>query len=224
MPFIIPEVILVPVEPPATIECNGRDGGSFLWKGHDFAITLPPDCADETVTISLKAYLPVNTQGSCIVSTVFAVTTNIKKFKKPIKIRFPHWITTKSKEDNEKLCFLIIHTKYLEFKTGYFEFGGSFGSIEVDHFCLFCACWGNISSTFICLTSALHQFGSHQIAGSTQLPSGSITPSKTNLNKLSMPEKKYLDLLILPDCHKERMEWNGIYCVILDCSSYLQVK
>ena len=53
---IMQQVFLIPVESSETIRCSGKDGGSFLWKRHEFMIILPPDCADEIVTINIKAY------------------------------------------------------------------------------------------------------------------------------------------------------------------------
>ena len=225
MSLIVPQVFLIPVEPSEKIECSGKYGGSFLWKGHDFMVTLPPDCADEMITINLKAYLPASTQDSSIniVSAMFDVTTNIKRFKKLVTIRFPHWINVISEEDKEKLSFLISHANSSEFVKGHFEVGESFGSIEVDHFCIFCACMGNFATTLTWLTSGFSQFASHQVAVKTQSPNVSIIPSSTYLNCYNT-DKRYLDLLILPDRHNKMKMWNGIYCIVLDSCTYLQVR
>ena len=175
------QVFLIPVEPSEAIQCSGKYGGSFLWKGHGFMLIIPPDCADQVVNISIKVYLPVSTQGSSIVSPVFDVTTNIEKFKKPLTIRFPHWVNIISEEDKEKLSFLISDTNSSEakFVKGCFEIGGSFGSIQVDHFCIFCACLGNLSPSFTYLTSAISHYGSHYIT-STQSPTISTQPNLTS--------------------------------------------
>ena len=223
MPLTVPQVFLIPVEPSEKIQCSGKYGGSFLWKGHDFMITLPPDCADEMITIDIKAYLPPSTQESSFVSTVFDVTTNIKRFKKLVTIRFPHWINIKSEEDKENLHILIIHANSSEFMKGHFEVGESFGSVEVEHFCIFCACLGNFTTSLTRLTSAFSQFGYHQVAAITQQNVSSITPSNTGLSR-QLSEKRYLDLLILPYHRKEEKEWNGMYFITLDCYTYLRVR
>ena len=126
---------LIPVGHSETIECDGKCGGSYLWKGHDFAIMLPPCCADEKVKITLQAYLPSATQAHCLVSAAFDINSSVKKFKKPIRVRFPHWVNIESEKDKESLHFLICHMDSCEVKTGYFEVGTSFGYIELLEFC-----------------------------------------------------------------------------------------
>ena len=137
------------------------------------------------------------------------MTSNIKKFKKPVTICFPHWVNIVSEEDKEKMFFLIsdINSSETNFMKGCFEIAGSFGSIKIDHFCLISICIGNFIINFITsLISAIFQFFSH-ITSPTQLP----------------VMKSYLDLLILPDCHNEMEAWNGIYCITLNSFTYVQV-
>ena len=117
----VAKMFLIPVGSSEKIECNGRCGGSYLWEGHDFAVLLPPGCADENFTINLQAYLPSSTQEHCLVSAVFDVTTNIEKFKKPITVRFPHCIKIRSEKDKEKLRFVIFHGDSYEFKKGHLK-------------------------------------------------------------------------------------------------------
>ena len=134
------EINLIPVG-HSELNCDGRIGGSYLWKGHDFGITLPPDCADGTVNIALKAYLPCSTQEHCLASAVFGITTNVKQFNKPITLSFPHWVNIKSEKDKKKLQFLVFLSNSYGIidgvpigitQEGSFEVGKSFGSTEVS--------------------------------------------------------------------------------------------
>ena len=219
---------LIQVGHSEKVKCNGKHGGSYLWKGHDFILTLPPDCADGTVAITLKSYLPSSTQEHCLVSAVFDVTTNIEKFKKPVTIRFPHCANIISEKDKEKLCFLILHKKGLtyEFKKGYFETEKPFGSIEVTEFCKL-----SIFLRYFMLP-ILFRLGpltwlipglSHSqnvIETPSNLGEGCISEASTE--KISI---KYLDLLILPKLHNEIRDWHGTYCIIRDSiPTYWQVN
>ena len=47
-------------------------------EGHDFSLTLPPDCANGKVNIVLDAYLPSSTGVHCLVSAVFVVKPNVQ--------------------------------------------------------------------------------------------------------------------------------------------------
>ena len=214
---------LIQVGQSENVKCDGKLGGSYLWKGHDFLIILPPDCADGTVVITLKSYLPSSTQEQCVVSALFDVTTNIKKFKKPVTIRFPHCVNIKSEKDKEKLWFLILHDdESYEIKKGYFEVEKPFGSIELTEFCILC----NIlpSPISVCLGPLIwyiHGLRQSQNIIGTPLNLEEGQSSETSTKKITI---KYLDLLILPEDHKEIKNWHGTYCIIRDSPTYWQVN
>ena len=201
------------------IDCDGKYGGSYLWKGHDFAIELPPGCADDTVTITLEASLPSSTQEHCLLSAVFDVTTNVETLKKPVTVHVPHCVNIKSEQDKERLCFLILHKDSRELEKGNFEIGKSFGSVELtkfskvtilDYFLLpFSTCLAPLSS-FITTNSV-----------ESQAVMKEKHTSGANVKKIN---KRYLDLLILPESHSEMNNWHGTYCVIQDIPTYWQVK
>ena len=244
----IPSTItLIPVGDSEKVDCNGKFGGSYLWEGHDFTIMLPPDCADGNVNITLEAYLPSSTQEHGLVSAVFNITTNIKRFKKPITIRFPHWVNVKSGQDHKTLHFLICHNDSCEIKTGYFENEKTFGSIDLSEFCFICI--GDLATAgkvFLTAVKDLATAGTDLVtAGFTfiktyyQSSTPQITPSSPSQNVITVTtlsnleeglittesttktsDKKYLDLLVLPEDHHEK--W-GIYCIVLDNPTYLQV-
>ena len=175
---------------------------------------MPPGCANGTVTITLKAYLPISTQENCLVSAVFNVITNIKTFEKPVTIRFPHCAAIKSKKDKEKLHFLILHNESYEFKKGYFE--NSFGSIELTEFCKISI--GYMISLFsICITPLTTWFTSQS---KKFIHISSRLEEEPNKEKIV---KRYLDLLILPKSYNEMHHWHGTYCIIQDISTFLQV-
>ena len=110
------KVFLFSVGQSAKVQCDGKHGGSYLWKDHDFKIILPPGCTDETITMTLEAYLPSSTQKNSLVSAVFNAHTNVRTFKKLVTICFPHCAVIKSEEDKENLFFLILHNESYEFK------------------------------------------------------------------------------------------------------------
>ena len=101
------EVSFIPVGKPEKLLCNGKDGGSYLWKRHGFEIILPPGCANGPINVTLEAYLPSGTKEHEIVSAVFGVNASIPEFKKPVTLRFPHCVNIKSEEDTKKLRFLL---------------------------------------------------------------------------------------------------------------------
>ena len=221
------KVFLVPVGDLAEIECNGKCGGSFLWEGHDFAIILPPDCADGTVTVTLKAYLPSSTQKHGFVSAVFGITTNIKKFKKPITIRFPHCVNIESKRDKENLQFVILHNDSCEFRNGYFEIGEKYGSIVVTNFCKL----GIIDTIYNYTISSLSSFTSRLFTSGSS-PSHNATIILLNMedghsnvmsDEAESNNRKYLELLILPEFHNKASNWNGSYCIVQDIHTFVQV-
>ena len=198
-----------------------------MWEGHDFTITLPPDCADERVNITLEAYLPSSTQEHGLVSAVFNITTNIKRFKKPITIRFPHWVNVKSGQDNNTLHFLICHNDSCEIKNGYFENEESFGSINLSEFCLICICKDLVTAGFTFIKSYF-QSSTPQITPSSPSQNVVTVTTLSNLEEAIITtesttkasNKKYLDLLVLPEDGNEK--WR-MYCITLDNPTYLQV-
>ena len=226
----VAKMFLIPVGSSEKIECDGRCGGSYLWEGHNFAVLLPPGCADENFTINLQAYLPSSTQEHCLVSAVFDVTTNIEKFKKPITVRFPHCIKIRSEKDKEKLRFVIFHGDSYEFKKGHFETGESFGSIEIEKFSKLSI--SEITGTiFTYLTSPL-QFWITSLNSTHSLPQphnvamieSSLKEGYTSEINAERNTKIYVDFLILPKCHEEKIDWHGIYCIAQDIPTYWQVN
>ena len=214
--------------------CNEKYGGFFLWKGHNFEVLLPPDCADNAVSITLSAYLPSCTQNHCLASAVFKISTNVEVFKKPITVRFPHWVNIKSEKDIEKLGFLIFRKRYhniqvpqnylCEVQKGFFEVGESFGSVEVSEVCLICI-YKRITAAHFAFAEnecfKLHTddaiLRTFQAAFVTQEP---LVNLEEGFAIEATAENQYLDLLILPKGHTEK--W-GVYCITLDNPTYLQV-
>ena len=220
------KIVLIPAG-DTVIQCDGKSGGSYLWKGHNFGITLPPDCADGTVNITLLAHLPSSTQDHCLVSAVFEITTNVKQFKKPITLSFPHWVNIKSETDKEKLHFLVFQRRSsygisYGFQEGSFEVGESLGSIEVLEAVLLISICKKITAARFTFSKA--DFCTDQILKSCK--TGFETPQAlVNFEEDEATgeaiENKYLDLLVLPaECHDEK--W-GMYCIALDNPTYLQV-
>ena len=211
------------------IQCDGRRGGSYLWKGHNFEITLPPDCADGTVTISLKAYMPCSTQNHCLASAVFKIITSVTKFKKPMTLRFPHWVNIKSETDKEKLHFLVgrLDPSYgvsCELQKGSFEVEESLGSTEVSKVVLLISICKKFAAASFAFSEAEY-FHTDQILGSCQKVTSQVLVNfeegYTTEATCEAIENKYLDLLILPaEGHYEK--W-GMYCIALDNPTYLQV-
>ena len=210
----ITDVVLIPVGNSVKIQCDGKRGGSYQWKGHDFTMTLPPDCANGTVTITLEAYLPSST---CLASAVFDVRTN-KKLKKPVSISFPHWVNIISETDKEKLCFLIFHNDICEVQKGSFEVGQQFGSIEVSEFHLisigkdFAMTHFNVIKAKFDDNNQLFQPQIYSIK-SINLEEGLITKSNNEAT-----ENNYIDLLFSPERPDEN--WR-IYCIAIDNPTYI---
>ena len=210
------EVSFIPVGNSEDIECDGKRGGSYLWKRHDFAIILPPDCADGTVNVTVQAYLPISTKEHPIVSAVFEITTNIEKFKKPVTLRFPHCVNVRSEDDKEKLSFLLLHNdSSYKFKKGCFEIGESMGSTELTNFCKVCIFGYTISPFSSCLDSTICLVVSGLKCLIESLENIEGEPEKI--------DKSCLDLLILPKSHTEIGDWHGTYCIVWDVPTYLQV-
>ena len=204
---------MIPVGKSKDIECDGKSGGSYLWKRHGFAIILPPKCADGTVNVTIQAYLPVSTQEHPVVSAVFDITTNIMEFKKPVTLRFPHCVNVKSKDDKEKLSFLLLYNDSYKFERGSFEIGETVGSTELTKFCKVCI-FGYTMSPF-----------SSCFASTTFLVVTGLKFIIESLEKITEEiDKSCLDLLILPKSHTEIRDWYGTYCIIWDIPTYLQVN
>ena len=222
-------IILIPVG-QSDIQCDGKSGGSYLWKGHDFGITLPPDCADGTVTITLKAYLPCSTQNHCLASAVFQIITNVEEFKKPIKLSLSHWvnINIKSETDKEKLQFLVFKSNPYGILQGStqesFEVGESFASIEVSQVLLISVCKKIVAARFAFSIAKDFQFHTDQILISTPTNYEALIISEERYTTEATgkaAENEYLDLLVLPAEGRDE-KW-GIYCIALNNPTYLQV-
>ena len=197
------------------IDCDAKYGGSYQWKGHDFTIMLPPGFADETVTVTLGAYLLSSTQEHCLLSAVFDVTTSIQTFKEPVTVHIPHCANITCEEDKERLRFLILDKDSHEFKKGYFEIGKSFGSIELTKCCKLTIVDYIFFPFSSCLRSVFPQLLPVIDEYLTQ------SSGKANVRKIN---KKYLDVLILPKSLDEISMWYGMYFVIQDISTYWEVK
>ena len=221
------EIALIPVGDSQEIPCDGKCGGSYHWKGHDFTITLPPDCANGMVTITLEAYLPVSRQDHCFVSAVFAVYANTKMLKKPVSIQFPHWVNIKSETDKEKLYFLITRDNHIshEVQKGSFEIGKPSGSIEIkiSEICHVFIC-KKFPITFYTFVKAGRSSQSGQLM---KIHSHNGTPILLDVEERSTTiamneaaEYNYLDMLLLPEYHDRK--W-GLYCIAIDNPTYLQV-
>lgn len=221
------KVFLVPVGDSAEIECDGKNGGSYLWEEHNFAIILPPDCADETVTVTLRAYLPSSALKHGFVSAVFGIITNIKKFKKPITIRFPHCVSVKSKHDKENLQFIILHNNSYEFRNGYFEIGEIYGSIDLTSFSkLSIHAVANTVYSYTILPLSNYISSLISASGLFQSHNTTITPSNMedgHSNEAESKNRKYLELLILPKSYNEVSNWIGIYCIVQDIDTFVKV-
>ena len=225
----ITQIVLIPVGQQEKIECNGKSGGIFQWKGHDFSITLPPDCANGKVNIFLDAYLPSSMGAHCLVSPVFVVNPNVK-FKKPITISFPHWINVKSEKDKESLNFLVFrnnNNNLGEIKQGSFEIGESFGSTKISEFCLISITKDFATSSLCsmkaqcCLLDNSRDKGSFQIHIVTRILLNTEQRLTTEASS-EITEKNYVDILVLPECHHDE-RWR-IYCIAIDNPTYLQVN
>ena len=178
---------------------------------------MPPGCADETVTVTLEAYLPSSTQEHCILSAVFDVTTSVETLKKPVTLHIPHCVNIKSEEDKERLRFLILHKDSHEFKKGYFKIGKSFGSVELDKFSK-----AMIVDIFSPCLDQVYFFVTSFLKASTDVKLKEEYTGEASVKEIS---KRYLDLLILPKSAKEICEtWHGKYCIIQDIPTYWQVS
>ena len=223
-PATMTQIILVPIGHKEEIKCDGKYGGSYHWKGHDFKIKLPPDCSDEIVTFTLESYLPNVTQEHRLVSAVFDITSNVNKFKKPVTISFPHWVHVKSTSTNN-FHFLVCHNNSYEMMKGCFEGEKSLGSIKLSKPCLLCICKGLITAGFSYVKSCF-QLHTHQITTSIQSQSVIAMPSSleekvtADTNSETPAIKQYLDVLIVP-AHPNH-NWR-IYCIAVDNPTYLQV-
>ena len=213
VPPTMTKVFLIPVGPSGEVQCDGKCGGFYQWEVHDFTIILPPDCADGRVTFTIEAYLPSSSQDHCIVSAVFKINTKINSFKKPITIRFPHWVNVESEKERQRLHLLICHQNSCDIEKGYFEVGKQFGSVKISKF----------SPIFVCIAHSLTIIKAYiysLIAGSTQpqnitmmLEEGPTTETTTKADN-----NDYLDLLILP----LNKDWRK-YCIIKNNATYCQV-
>ena len=212
---------LIAVGPSEKIDCDGKYGGSYLWKGHDFAIVLPPDCADDTVTITLEASLPSSTQEHCLLSAVFDVTTNVETLKKPVTVHVPHCVNIKSEQDIERLYFLILHKDSHELKKGCFEIGKPFGSVELTKFSKITILDYVLLPFSLALLSSFFTTNLAELQAVTNVDLKEKHTSGANIKKI---DKRYLDLLILPKSHSEMNNWHGTYCVIQDIPTYWQVN
>ena len=217
VPSGIADVSFIQVGHPEKITCDGKCGGSYQWKGHDFRIMLPPGCADETVTVILDALLPSSTQEDCLISAVFNVTTNVETFKKSVTVHIPHCANIKSEEDKDRLNFLVVHKNSHELKKGHFEVGKSYGSIELKKFSML-AIVDELLSVRDLLSSFI-QSGLAKPQAATDVKLKERHTSGANHKKIT---RRYLDLLILPKSNDEK--WFGKYCIIQDISTYWQVN
>ena len=223
VPLAVANAGLIAIGHSEKVDCDGEYGGSYQWKGHDFTMMLPPGCADETVTITLQAYLPSSTQEHGLLSAVFDVTTSIETFKKPVTVTIPHCVNIKSEEDKERLYFLILHKHSHEFKKGYFEIGKLFGSVELTKFSKFAI----FDYLLLPFSSCLAPLASFIMPGLTEsqavidVNSKLVHKSGTNVKKI---DERYLDLLILPKSHSEMSNWHGTYCIIQNIPTYWQVN
>ena len=207
------KVFLIPVGPSGKVECDGKCGGVYQWEGHDFTIILPPDCADGTVTFTIEAYLPSSTRKHCVVSAVFKINTNIKNFKKPVTIHFPHWVNVKSEKEIQKLNLLICHKDTCDVEKGYFEVGKQFGSVKISKFSPILVCISNSLTIIKAYIDSLIAEPTQPQNITMTLEEGPTTEATTKVDN-----NDYLDMLILP----LNKEWRK-YCIIKNNATYCQV-
>ena len=205
------KMVLIPVGESEKRQCDGKYGGSYHWKGHDFTIKFPPDCANGMVTITLKVYLPISTQDHCFVSAVFDICASTK-IKTPVSIQFPHWVNIKSKAVKEELYFLIIHTHdhhiFYDDPKGSFEIGEPSGSIEIEI--------SKVYQVFICkkFPKAYYTFVEAGLSFQSELMrillhnpiritlGGEERCTTTAISEAA--EYNYLDMLLLPEHHDRK--------------------
>ena len=217
------KIVLIPVG-NLDVQCDGKSGGLYLWDGHGFRIMLPPDCADGTVNVSLIAYLPSSTEKHCLASAVFEIITDVKQFKKPITLSFPHWVDIKSETDKEKLHFLVFQSSSYGISCGYqkgsfkVSNGESVGSIEVSEGVLLISICKKFAAASFAFSEAEH-FHTDQILKSSQKVTSQVL---VNFDTGEATKNKYLDLLVLP-AEGLDAKW-GMYCIALDNPTYLQVR
>ena len=172
---------------------------------------LPPGCADGTVNVSIQACLPSSTQEHPFVSAVFEITADTPNFKKPVTLRFPHCVNVKSKEDKEKLNFLLVRDGSYKLTSEYCEVTESVMSIKLTNLCkvYIGGCFASLSPISLSLV----------VPGSKL----EINPRSPG-NEQGNFNKSCLDILILPKSHTEKGDWLGTYCIVWDIPTYLQVN
>ena len=200
---------MIPVGKSVEQNCDGKRGGSYLWKTHGFAMMLPPDCADGTVNVSIEAYLPSSTKEHPFVSAVFGINASIENFKKTVTLRFPHCVRIKSKRDKEKLSILHLHNNSFQPKSECFEVGESVISIKLTNLCkvYIGGCFASFSPISL-------------VAPDLKLDIDLKLPE----NRQEKIDKSCLDILVLPKSHTEKRDWLGTYSIIWDIPTYLQVN
>ena len=232
------EIHMIPVGSSAKLKYSGTDGGTFHWKPHDLTLTLPSGCADETVIIEMTASVP--DKSDLFVSAVFDIGCNVKKFRKPVTVSFPHCVRIKSFGNKSRMHFFTHNLGMVTFLKGKFEVGSSLGSIEVTELStlgiifanrledlLLKATQGtekNNFSVFVALQAMTNFSVCKPLMYKSTLHFGEPIEDYLKCHPIRPYPKRYYDVLLLPTCRHQEIKWIGYYCIVPFGKSYLTVK
>jgi len=228
------EIHMIPVGHSAKLEFSGTDGGEFHWKPHDLTLTLPSNCADETVMIEITASVP--NKSDLFVSAVFNISCNVKKFKKPVTISFPHCVHIKSFGNKSRMHFFTHNLGKVTFLKGKFEVGSSHGTLEVTELGTFGivfakrledvhlkATQGTEKNDFAVFV-ALQMMTNFKPLFNPPLHFGEPIEDYPKRRPIRPYPKRYYEVLLLPTCRHQEIKWTGYYCIIPFGQSYLTVS
>ena len=136
--------VVIHVDGPYQISCDGESGGYFMWKNCGLAINFPPKCSQQHIKLTTNTFLPVENEvypGVHIVSAVYQFDCNIERFNKPFILRLQHCVKLQSPEDCQKMRFIVLQDGSNYVKYGSFEVGKCYGIVHLNRFCHIFIIW-----------------------------------------------------------------------------------
>ena len=126
-----------------------ENGGKFCAAEHGVTVTVPSGAVPSGIVAEMKfaaaTIVPVKFFDNVLpVSAIIWLCMNVK-LQKPIQLQMPHFVNIRTENHSRTLQFTKADSHFNNnvptmkvIKGGTFPIGGSYGTIEIDHFCYYC--------------------------------------------------------------------------------------
>ena len=106
-----------------------------MWKDYGFKAYLPASSSQPLVETAVSSCLPFNSQlhpGVHIVSSIYHLQANVKRFDAAVTLQLQHCVNLKSEDDCQKMFIVIQQDSVTTCVDGNFNIGDPCGTIETN--------------------------------------------------------------------------------------------